>query len=116
MAACPEKSVPVDSTWRTHAIPHAPASDLLPGPGPTLRRVLCPDPRPDRAGGGARLGVLLVHRAPLRAVRRTGAESCRLLGRGGGSYLEDSSGVGGIDPAPASPHPNRRGLRDGRRA
>src|SRR6266508_3593526 len=50
-----------------HAIPHAFASNVLHGPGPAVRRLLPARSRPGRAGRGAGLGLLLVHRAPFPA-------------------------------------------------
>src|SRR4029434_861975 len=64
----------VCSGCTTNASPYALAPDLLPGSGPAVRRVLPAGTRADRARRGAGLGLFMVHRAPLPALRRSHAQ------------------------------------------
>src|SRR5262245_40311922 len=92
----------------THAFPSTLASDLLSGSGPAVRRLLPAGTRADRACRGAGLGVFLVHRAPLPALRRSHAQpGCdHVCGRG--AHLADSSGLRDLDFALAPSGGGRR--------
>src|SRR5262249_26357771 len=100
----------------TNAFPYALASDLLSGSGSAVRRVLPACTRADRARRGAGLGLFLVHRAPLPALRRSHAQPGRDHVCGRGAHLADSPGLRDLDFALAPSGGGRRELRHGGRA